>query len=561
MFKENPNKGQISVNDPMLRFPKYLREALKKTWAYNFYWNIFKNINESRFSVLFSEKYSRPNAPVNILVGLLILKEINGWTDEEMMGALYFDYRVQYALGITDFEYERICINTVGNFRGRLYEYSGTLGVDLLEEEVKALTGVLIALTGMDTSLARQDSFMISANCKKMGRLELIYTTNVNMVKQLTKVSDALVPESCRHYFQEGDKADHVYRLKKDEVSGKLKQLLEESLVLYEAVPDNLVETQDYLNLTRLLSEQAILTETGVVPKENSEISANSMQNPSEPDATYRKKGDKKYTGYVVNAVEARDTEKDLSVIIHHEQQPNTTSDVELGMNTLDAELDGVEAIANDGAFYSADTVEKAEERHIEMGFSAMTGKKAKDGQLGVNEFSIDENGHISACPAGYSPLSAEYKADKEAYTAKFLKEHCADCPLFDICPVEEQKKANKVSFTKKTLQADICRAKMGEARFQELAAFRAGVEGVPSVLRRRYDIDAIPVRGLKRSRIWVNCKIMAYNFISFFEYCKRNAKKGEAFASLSHILRYYFLRPLLGASNSTRMQINGLLI
>ncbi|MBS4021754.1 MAG: transposase [Dethiobacter sp.] len=82
--------------------------------------------------------------------------------------------------------------------------------------------------------------------------------------------------------------------------------------------------------------------------------------------------------------------------------------------------------------------------------------------------------------------------------------------------------KANVVKFTKKKLQADICRDKMGEARFQELAAFRAGVEGVPSVLRRKYAIDDIPVRGLNRSRLWVSCKIMAYNFKSFFGYCRR---------------------------------------
>ncbi len=199
-----------------------------------------------------------------------------------MMGALYFDYRVQHALGITDFEKERICINTVGNFRARLYEYSATCGVDLLEEEVNVLTGALITLTGMDTSLARQDSFMISANCKNMGRLELIYTTNGNVAKQLAKLDETLIPESCWHYLEEHDKADHIYRLKKDDVPDKLKQLLTESLELYDAVPESLQGTQAYLNLARLLAEQTTQTKTCVVPKENSEISASSLQNPSD---------------------------------------------------------------------------------------------------------------------------------------------------------------------------------------------------------------------------------------------------------------------------------------
>lgn len=137
-----------------------------------------------------------------------------------------------------------------------------------------ALTGVLITLAGMDTSLARQDSFMISANCKKMGRLELIYTTNANMVRLLAKQDEALIPESCRHYLDKQDKNDHIYRLKKEEVAGKLKQLLTESLQLYEAVPESLQGSQAYLNLARMLADQTTQTETGILPKENSEISA-----------------------------------------------------------------------------------------------------------------------------------------------------------------------------------------------------------------------------------------------------------------------------------------------
>ena len=223
---------------------------------------------------------------------------------------MYFDYRVQHALGITDFEKERICINTVGNFRTRLYEYNATHSTDLLEEEVLALTGLLITLTDMDTSLARQDSFMISANCMKMGRLELIYTTNLNIVKQLAKLDKALIPQSCRHYLEQQDKTEHIYRLKKDEVNGKRKQLLTESLELYETAPTSLHDSQAYINLARMLSEQATLTEAGATPKENSEILASSLQNPSEPDATYRKKNGKQYTGYVVNTVEVRDAEK-----------------------------------------------------------------------------------------------------------------------------------------------------------------------------------------------------------------------------------------------------------
>mgnify|MGYP006878617288 CR=1 FL=1 len=40
----------------------------------------------------------------------------------------------------------------------------------------------------------------------------------------------------------------------------------------------------------------------------------------------------------------------------------------------------------------------------------------------------------------------------------------------------------------------------------------RNGVEGLPSVLRRRYHVDTMPVRGLVRSKIWFSFKIGAIN-------------------------------------------------
>ncbi|MBT9166217.1 MAG: hypothetical protein DDT25_00900 [Chloroflexi bacterium] len=117
MFKRNPAEKQLNLTDPYLQYPKYVREVLHKSWAEYFFKSIFSKIDENRFALLYSENYSRPNAPVNMIVGLLMLKEINGWTDEDTIAALYFDYRVQYALGISDFDKERICINTLGNFR------------------------------------------------------------------------------------------------------------------------------------------------------------------------------------------------------------------------------------------------------------------------------------------------------------------------------------------------------------------------------------------------------------------------------------------------------------
>mgnify|MGYP001333524842 CR=1 FL=1 len=87
---------------------------------------------------------------------------------------------------------------------------------------------------------------------------------------------------------------------------------------------------------------------------------------------------------------------------------------------------------------------------------------------------------------------------------------------------VKEQVKFNALRFTAKKLQIDIYRSKLGDERYEELADFRVGVEGVPSLLRRAYNVDRIPLRGLLRRGIWVHSKIMAFNFKSFFACFKK---------------------------------------
>lgn len=525
MFKESKKVRQINIYDPYHSFPNYVREALHNSWAEFFFEHIFCNIDESRFSVLYSDNYSRPNSPVNLLVGLLFLKELTGCTDEELIGSLYFDYRVQYALGITDFEKERICINTIGNFRKRLVEYAEATGIDIFHQEVASLSEKLVEIAKMDTSFARQDSMMISANCKRMGRLELVYSVNANVVRALRKHEEDLVPDSCQHYLNSDDKNDHIYRTKNEEADGKLQQLLKESVELLQIIPEPMEASPEYSNLTRLLSEQTEASDDGTLqPKNGKDLSAKNLQNPSEPDATYRKKGKKDSIGYALNFVEARDEKKNLGLILHHEQQQNSISDVEFGNNTLEAPVaEKVKYIANDGGYFSSANIEKANSKGIKMSFSALTGKK-EVGISGICKFEIDEDiQRIVKCPAGHRPKQTKYNEGNQTYSAKFPKDLCEKCPMAAQCPIKRSSRYNQIKFTRKKYITDLSRCEIGTEEHIRLSRFRAGVEGVPSVLRRMYNIDRIPVRGLNRSRTWVDAKIMAYNFRAFYAYCRRS--------------------------------------
>ncbi len=67
---------QISLFDKLAFLSQRKQRMLEKSWAQAFSNHIFTRINEHIFAPLYSEKMnSRPNAPINVLVGALILKD------------------------------------------------------------------------------------------------------------------------------------------------------------------------------------------------------------------------------------------------------------------------------------------------------------------------------------------------------------------------------------------------------------------------------------------------------------------------------------------------------
>ena len=117
------DREAIEFNRLLPQQPKLRQRNYSQQLGRVFLQIYFCHIDEERFALLYSDNYSRSNVPVNIMIGLLTLKELKQWSDEELISAFYFDYRVQYDLNISDFDKERICINTTGNFRKRLYQY------------------------------------------------------------------------------------------------------------------------------------------------------------------------------------------------------------------------------------------------------------------------------------------------------------------------------------------------------------------------------------------------------------------------------------------------------
>jgi len=186
-FVENTYQ-QISIEDSFLNLSERTKKFILNSWAKPFADLIFPEINEKRFAVLYSDNdASRPNNPVNAMIGALILKEMFNLTDEELLESIICDPRFQYALHTTSFIEQPFSDRSFSRFRERLYLYTLETGIDLLHEEMESMAKVFVKYMDINPTVKRMDSLMVSSSCKKMSRLEILYTTVANMVKKVDK--------------------------------------------------------------------------------------------------------------------------------------------------------------------------------------------------------------------------------------------------------------------------------------------------------------------------------------------------------------------------------------
>ncbi len=94
MFKPNTHHLQPAIISAASELPEQQLKLLRGSWANSFYEEFFCRIDEEIFAGLYSDEPSRPNVPVNVLVGLEVLKAGFGWSDEELYENFCFNLQV-----------------------------------------------------------------------------------------------------------------------------------------------------------------------------------------------------------------------------------------------------------------------------------------------------------------------------------------------------------------------------------------------------------------------------------------------------------------------------------
>ena len=202
MFRVNQQRLQVTLFGMVHQLPVGVKKKLEKSWAPAFRKLIFDKIDENRYAVLYSTIESRPNFPVNIWVGLEIIKEMFDYTDQELLEQFHFNFLTAHALGQDNLGEVTLCDRTLYYNRERLLEYEDKTGRNLLKEEFQAITDEALAKQGINAKIQRMDSSFVGSFIKQMSRLELIAKVLQNFYRDLPAVICNTQPQvaGVRHH-------------------------------------------------------------------------------------------------------------------------------------------------------------------------------------------------------------------------------------------------------------------------------------------------------------------------------------------------------------------------
>lgn len=448
MFKENNQHLQPYLISNINDLPEKQRRLLGDSWAGTFYQEVFCRIDEQIFSELYVDFPSRPNAPVNELVSLEILKAGQGWTDEEMWHHYLFDLQIRYALGLEQLGEAHFDLRTVYNLRERLSRYMQETGINLLEQVFAQVTDEQIEAYQIKTGRQRMDSTQVASNIRQMGRIQLLVTVLQRVPRMLSEEDQVHYAEALAPYTQ-GHAGRYVYHLKAGEVDDHLQQigtlmqrLLVELKPAYEEEPI-------YQVLDRVFGEHFQMVEEAVHSKTNDQLSASSLQSPDDLEATYRNKRGQGFQGYTANITETCDPENEVQLITKVQVAPNNVDDTQLLDEALPElkERTDLDKLYTDGGYGSPETDDALRESDVEQIQTAIRGRKPSAEKLHLSDFEIKQTDEGKptqiTCPQGQTE-TVRGSNKRKSFVAHFAHDTCQTCPFSEACPAKPGKRDSR---------------------------------------------------------------------------------------------------------------------
>lgn len=482
-----------------------------KYWG--FYECIFCRIDENIFSGLYSEKGSRPKAPINTLVASLILKHRFGWTFEELVEHIDFDLLTRAALGLRTFETTPFAPSTLFDFQRRLFAHHLLTGETLFEQVFDRLTNAQLAELTLKTSIQRTDSVMLASNIRDYRRLQRLIDVVLRLHRVLSEADQASVKELLAPYLKQRSRK-YRYRLEHGAIPDELRTLGHLYHTLYQTFQGAYGDTEIFAMFERVDTEHFTVTDEAMTVIAGHELSGKILQSPDDPEATYRKNLGGSSKGVVLNAVETAHPDNPVNLLVDVTVEPNTLDDSVILNGRLEARIRKTPERNEwppDGGYASDDNDPILNAAGMAQIQTAVRGH-TRDVEFTMTP--TDDTTSQVSCPCQTvmsQPTSTRLKACCDLTI-------CAGCAHAPECPAQEGKTCRTFYFTPEDA--------LRHARYRRIATLpverrtiRSHVEATIREFVPRLDGHTLSVRGQFKATLFALSRAMAINFGRIFRY------------------------------------------
>jgi len=535
MISIRDNK-QLNLFDPWAFLSAKRRRMLDEDWPGLFRKFLLDELPVNEMRRYFCENFGRPSKELYSVMGILLFQQTMNLTDKETTRQAAFNIEWHYALNITEESdsAKYISEKTLWSMRQKLMESRLD---QLMFERISKKLGMVFKV---DFKNQRIDSMHIKSNMRRLGRIgifsQAIHKFLVNLKRHHRALFDAIPQGVVERYLTK--KAMAAFSMVKPSESHKtLNSVSRDLFDLIKMFKDQaeVGSMQSYKLMQRVLEEQCELGDDGVAVKPASKIPADSLQNPSDPDAGY---SGHKGQGYQVQVMETFTTttdpkkkEETLNLITHvavesaceHDSKALIPAIEETRRKDLKPEN-----LTADSLYGCDENVQAADAAGVELIAPVMNGGKQND--ITLKDFEFDDTGCVSCCPAGHKPKKVKQKANR--FRAHFNRQHCMSCRHVDQCPVHPGKRGYYLRYTAKDYRLAKRRAFEQTDEFIEAYRWRAGVEATMSEYAATTGVKHLRVRGMKAVRFCATLKAIGVNIRRAVAVAKARRRNGRDFSA-----------------------------
>ncbi len=522
--------SQKTLLDAEFLLPPSKRKRLEASWAGVFRDEVLPVLVEvePEFARFYHPSQGAPNKSVAVMLGLNILQDMFDCSDGEVVEAFDFNVQWHYALDTAP-ERAHACPKTLYNFRRFLVDD------EMARRVFERVTDRFIHKWNVRTTHHRLDSTHVLSNISRLSRLGLFVRTIEQFLARLKRKSPELLAAlgsdlGERYLERRGWFAD----VKGSRAQRRLNQCAEDLRLLVERFRDrkSIAPLKAYQNLARLFDEQcAVETPDGqaprVVVKAPKDVSSDSLQNPSDPDATF---SGHKGNGYQAQIAETCHEDNALQLIDYVETEGAHNSDLNVPGRVHDNLISrdhAPQVTYADSGFISGKNIIDADKQEIDLKGPTELGSQPKADKAPLSDFEFNaQRTRIEKCPAGHQPIDQTESKDAQAVNVSFDKNLCERCEKRERCRAERRVGPWVLRFTYVSAVVVQRRIEQNTPEFKEEYKIRSGIEATNSQLKNKRGMRRLRVRGSPAVTLRVTFKSLAENCSRVIRHVLKTARR-----------------------------------